>query len=49
MYAMLKSEYIFNKKFKQYVDEYCYKNSCTKEDAFNKREVRQKFWKYTDV
>lgn len=49
MYSMLKSEYMFNSNFRRYVDEYCRKNGCTKEDAFNKKEVRQTFWKHTDV
>lgn len=49
MYSMLKNEYMFNKKFRKCVDEYCIKNGCTKEDAFNRREIKQKFWMYTDI
>ena len=46
---LIKNEYKFNKNFKQYVDEYCEKNGCTLEDAFNDENVRRKFYMYTEV
>lgn len=49
MNSMMKSEYKFNKNFRKYVDEYCEKNGCTKEDAFNKKDIRQMFWMHTDI
>lgn len=46
---MIKNEYKFNSDFREYVDEYCEKHECTLEDAFNDEDIKQIFWKYTEV
>lgn len=49
MYSMMEREYMYNRKFRQCVDDYCAKNSCTIHDAFKDTYIRQMFWRYTDV
>lgn len=46
---MIENEYKFNSDFKKYVDEYCENHECTLEDAFNDDDIKQIFWKYTEV
>ena len=43
------NEYKFNKNFKNFVDEYCKKNGCTREDAFKDEQIKRIFWRYTEV
>lgn len=49
MSPMMKSEYMYNKKFKEYVDKYCEKHECTIKEAFKKKKVKLAFWQYTDL
>lgn len=46
---MMKSEYMYNLKFKEYVDKYCEKHECTVREAFKSKKVKMAFWKYTDL
>lgn len=46
---LMRNEYRYNLNFKKYVDEYCDKNMCTVDEAFNDQHVKQMFWKYTEV
>ncbi|MBD5487302.1 MAG: hypothetical protein HDR13_00685 [Lachnospiraceae bacterium] len=46
---LIQNEYRYNSNFKKYVDEYCAKNECTLEDAFQNEQVKRKFWMYTEV
>lgn len=47
--SLMRNEYVYNLSFKKYVDEYCDKNECTLEEAFNSEQVKRKFWMYTEV
>lgn len=49
MNQVLKSEYMYNPKFKKYVDKYCKKHNCTIKEAFEKKKVKLAFWQYTDL
>ena len=46
---LMRNEYRYNSNFKKYVDEYCTKNGCTLEDAFQNEQVKRKFYMYTEV
>lgn len=46
---LLQNEYRYNKNFRKYVDEYCDKNGCTVDEAFNDTHIKQIFWRYTEV
>lgn len=46
---MIINEYKYNSDFMEYVDKYCEKNNCSLEDAFNDDDIKQVFWKYTEV
>lgn len=46
---VMKSEYMYNHKFKQYVDRYCKKHNCTVKEALKKKKVKLAFWQYTDL
>lgn len=46
---LIKNEYKYNQYFKKCVDEYCDKNRCTLDDAFNDPHVKQMFWRFTEV
>lgn len=46
---LIRNEYRYNSNFKKYVDEYCEKNGCTLEDAFNDEHIKRRFWMYTEV
>ena len=49
MVLLVRNEYKYNSNFRKYVDEYCYKNNCTIEDAFKDDYIKQMFLKFTDV
>lgn len=49
MISLIRNEYRYNSKFKKYVDEYCIKNECTIDEAFNNEEIKKIFWRYTEV
>ena len=49
MNSIMKSEYMYNSKFKKYVDKYCKKNNCTIKEAFKKKKIKLALWQYTDV
>lgn len=49
MVLLVQNEYKYNSKFRKYVNEYCIKNECTLDDAFNDSYIKQMFWKYTEV
>lgn len=46
---LMKNEYRYNLSFRKYVDEYCYKNGCSLEDAFDDENIKRKFYMYTEV
>lgn len=43
------NEYRFNRKFKEYVDEYCDANNVTVEDALNQEIIKNACLYYTEV
>lgn len=45
----MENEYQYNSNFKKYVDEYCNKNRCTVDEAFDNETVKRMFWRYTEV
>lgn len=49
MNNLMKNEYKFNTKFRQIVNEYCNRNKCTLEEAFKDNQIKQIFWRYTEV
>lgn len=46
---LMRNEYQYNSNFRKYVDEYCNRNKCTIEDAFNNEIIRRMFLRYTEV
>lgn len=46
---LMHNEYKFNGNFRRCVDEYCEKNKCTLEDAFDSDQVKKKFYMYIEV
>lgn len=46
---LMENEYQYNSNFKKYVDEYCNKNRCTVDEAFDNETVKRMFWRYTEV
>lgn len=38
---LMKNEYRYNLSFRKYVDEYCYKNGCSLEDAFDDENIKK--------
>lgn len=49
MKLVMKSEYMYNSKFRKYVDEYCEKHNCTIEEAFKSNEIKTIFWMNTEL
>lgn len=49
MSAILKNEYMYNKKFREYVDRYCEKHECSVKEALKKKKIKLAFWQYTDL
>ena len=49
MSLIMKNEYMYNKKFQDYVDKFCKENCCTTKEAFKKKKVKLAFWQYTDL
>lgn len=43
------NEYRFNRKFREYVDEYCNENDISVEDALNQEKVKNIYRYYTEV
>lgn len=46
---MIKNEYIFNNKFRQYVDECCSSENITVGQALMREDVKAEFHRCTDV
>lgn len=46
---MLQNEYIFNQRFREYVDSYCKNHGCTVDEALTHELVRQACLYYTEV
>lgn len=46
---LMMNEYRYNANFRKYVDEYCNNNKCSVEEALNDSNVKQMFWRYTEV
>lgn len=49
MQSLIRNEYKYNSYFRKFVDEYCRKEKCTLEKAFNDEYVKRKFWMSTEV
>lgn len=49
MSPIMKSEYMYNPKFREYVDKYCEKHNCTVKEALKSKKIKLVFWKYTDL
>lgn len=49
MQNLIKNEYNYNPYFRKVVDEYCRKEGCTLEDAFNNEYIKRRFWMSTEV
>lgn len=47
--GLIQNEYRYNSNFRKYVDDFCIKNGCTVEDAFNDEQVKRRFYLYTEV
>ena len=46
---MVRNEYMYNRSFRVYVDEYCKENKCTLEEALVHEDVKRAFRHYSDV
>ena len=46
---MAENEYRYNSHFRKFVDEYCREHGVTTEEALDRDEVRQAFWRFTEV
>ena len=46
---MIKKEYMYNSNFRRYVDEFCRSKKCSVDDALQNDQVRNMFWRYTEV
>lgn len=46
---MMETEYMYNRDFRYFVDEYCRGNGCTVEDAMSQGEVRRAYLHFTEV
>lgn len=46
---MLHNEYMYNKRFRDYVDKYCRVYGYTLEEAFTHEQVRRAYLHYTEV
>ena len=49
MINLMKNEYQYNSNFRKYVDEYCNRNQCSVEEAFNNENIKRMFWRYTEI
>lgn len=49
MMNLMRNEYKYNSSFRKYVDQYCDKNRCTVDDAFNNEDIKRMFWRFTEV
>ena len=49
MTNLMKNEYLYNLNFRKYVDEYCNRNKCSVEEAFDNENIKRMFWRYTEV
>lgn len=49
MNLLISNEYKYNVCFKKFIDDFCKRNGCTLEDAFNDERVKRRFWMYTEV
>ncbi len=46
---MIRNEYRYNKRFREYVDKYCKKHGCTVEEALQHELIKQVYRHYTEV
>lgn len=46
---MIETEYMFNKNFRNFVDEYCRENGCTVEKAMSQEEVERAYLYHREV
>ncbi len=46
---MIENEYRHNRRFREYVDNYCADHKITVDQALKQEPVRQAFLKHTDV
>ncbi|MBD5524559.1 MAG: hypothetical protein HDR04_09085 [Lachnospiraceae bacterium] len=46
---MIENEYRHNRRFREYVDQYCADHDMTVEQAFKQDSVRKEFLMHTDV
>lgn len=46
---LMRNEYKYNTNFRKYVDKYCIDSGCDLEEAFKSEQVKQMFWKYTEI
>ena len=46
---MIQNEYMFNRRFREYVDKYCQDNECTVEEAFTHEAVRKAYLHFTET
>lgn len=49
MEQIMKNDYMYNSKFRKYVDEYCNKYNCTIKEAFKSEKIKLLFWQNTDL
>lgn len=47
--GMLHNEYMFNQRFREYVDKYCKTYGCTVDEALTHELIRQAYLYYTEV
>ena len=46
---MIYNDYMYNQRFREYVDKYCQKHGCTVDEALTHELVRQAWRHYTEV
>lgn len=46
---MMQNEYRYNRRFREYVDNYCKKHGCTVGEALTREQVRQAYLYYTET
>ena len=46
---MIQNDYMFNRRFREYVDKYCKKHGYTVEEALTHELVRQAYLHYTET
>ena len=49
MRQMAENEYRYNSRFRAFVDDWCREHGVTTEEALERDEVKQAFWRFTEV